>query len=209
MQGNGTWRQREWKRGDREKKMWQRKQGHCLMTQISNWSSNSSLCWLECGNYYLEPLYQSCDRVPGRVGTVQTVVNSTSAWISAAQIVRADTDTLMCCEENNTSLFLPWIESLSVSLWAVILFFCDGLVYTFIFWFHTSSSLLSHIFHISFPWQKRVERWRENGEQKSKGRGEKAFIQAPMLPWQPISQQPMPHSPTMDPHPAICLINMG
>lgn len=149
MQGNGIWRQREWKRGDREKNMWQRKQGDCLMTQISNWSSNSSLCWLECGDYYLEPLYQSCDRVPGRVGTVQTVVNSTSAWISAAQIVRADTDTLMCCEENNTSLFLPWIESLSVSFWAVILFFLwwAGLYIHFLL-SYIISPLITHFPHI-------------------------------------------------------------
>lgn len=74
------------------------------MMQISKWSGDASLRWLGQGDYYREQLDRSCDRVPGRVGTV---VNYTSVWISAPQIARADRATLMCGEENNTYPFLP------------------------------------------------------------------------------------------------------
>lgn len=114
-----------------KQKRWRRGLGDCLMMHKIKWSGDAILGW---GEYYREQLLdQSCDRVPGRVWSVQTVVNYTSVWISAGQIVGADRATLMRSEENNMYLFLPWIESLSVSVW-VFSPSCDLIFSLFFFW---------------------------------------------------------------------------
>lgn len=180
--------------------MWQKEQENCLMTQILNCCGEAILCRFECGDYYREHLYHNCDRVPGRMGTVQTVVNSTSAWISAVQIVRADTDALMCCEENNMALFLP-IRSLPEPWFHLFSFSVMGFSIPFYFpgFIHHLPSY--HTFS-TFPFHRRMESSSHGAEARKPSPGH-------ILQWQPMSQQPMPPSPTMEPHPAICLINLG
>lgn len=145
-----------------KQKRWRRGLGDCLMMHKIKWSGDAILGW---GEYHREQLLdQSCDRVPGRVWSVQTVVNYTSVWISAGQIVGADRATLMRSEENNIYLFLPWIESLSVSVWVFLselwfnlfsLFFLMGCTPGFYINFlsfsisPSTTQLLSHISIIS------------------------------------------------------------